>query len=159
MKNHWLSRIAAIGGVLSLTAAPSFAQTTHVVDAVGFSFVPQDITIQAGDTVQWINLAGDFHNVVETDCPATAASSGNSGISSGTAGTVDTFSLVFNDPGTLCYICEPHVPLGMFGSVTVQPAAGVPTMGEWGLITMSVLLLGFGAYQLRRRSALATVGS
>jgi len=151
MNNRWLSRLAAIGGAMALAAAPSFAQTTHVVTASGLSFSPADIVIQSGDTVMWTNLMGGFHNVAESNVPASSSSVYNGGFYSGSPGAVDTYSVTFNDVGVLSYICEAHVSFDMFGSITVQSAGGVPTMGEWGLITMSVLLLGFGAFQLKRR--------
>jgi len=159
MKNRWLSRIAAIGGALSLAAAPSIAET-HIVTASGFEFSPDTITITEGDTIMWTDLSGLSHNVVSTDCPATVASVANGDFSSGIPGAVDTYSVVFGSAGTVCYVCEPHGAIGMFGTITVEAAtAPVPTMGEWGLITMSVLLLGFGAFQLKRRGTLAAVNS
>ncbi|MFT5050047.1 MAG: plastocyanin [Chlamydiales bacterium] len=156
MSNRWLRRVVAIGGALSLAAAPSFAQTTHIVTSSAIEFSPQNIVIQEGDSIMWTSLMAGNHNVVETDCPATTGSVDNGGFSSGFPGAVDTYTLQFNDAGTICYLCEPHVPVGMFGTITVQAAAPVPTMGEWGLVTMSVLLLGFGAFQLKRRSNLAS---
>lgn len=160
MTSRWLGRAAAVLGVVALSAAPSLAQTTHVVTVSGFDFVPEDITIQQGDSIMWTNLAAGFHNVVETDCPANGSSVDNGGFNSGIAGAVDTYTLQFNDVGTFCYICEPHVPLDMFGSVTVQAGTGVPTMGEWGLIALGGLLMGLGCVVLmkRHREALALNG-
>ena len=48
-----------------------------------------------------------------------------------------------------------QVPSGEIrGQVLVAPVGGtVPTMGEWGLATLAVLLLGAGAVIVRRRTA------
>jgi len=40
------------------------------------------------------------------------------------------------------------------GQLLVAPAPTVPTMSEWGLVAMSVLLLAAGAFILRRREAI-----
>ena len=153
--SSWFGRMAAILGAMTVAAAPSFAQTTHIVDAVNLEFVPADITIQEGDSVRWINLQAGFHNVVSTDCPVDSSSVANGAFSSGNPGDVDEYTLQFNSAGTVCYLCEPHVTFDMFGTITVEPAGAVPTMGEWGLIAMGALLLGFGCYQLTKRQRLA----
>lgn len=108
--------------VLLLLGLSCAAQSTQVVVVSGFSFVPSNFTIQAGDTVMWTNLAAGNHNVVEVDCPATNISVWNLGFRSGTPAQFDTFSLTFDSAGDYCYICEPHVGFGMKASFTVLPA-------------------------------------
>ena len=52
-----------------LTPTASYAQTVHEVDVSdGNSFIPQQLTIQRGDTVRWVNTISVFrHNVVSED--------------------------------------------------------------------------------------------
>ncbi len=149
MKKNWFASAVAVWGMTVLMSAPAGAQTTHIVTTSGFDFVPENITIQAGDSIMWTDLQAAFHNVVETDCPTSSSSTSNGGFDSGIAGGVDTFTVQFNDAGTFCYICEPHVSLGMVGSITVEEVTPVPTLDEWGLIAMGALLLFCGVRALR----------
>ena len=144
-----LLRAALLLAGLVLSAASASAQTTHIVDSVGVAFVPENITIAEGDSVRWTNLAAGNHNVAETDCPATISSVYNGGFLSGNPGAVDTYELQFNSPGLICYICEPHIPAGMLGTITV--GSPVPTLGEWGLISMGALFALAGGVLVARR--------
>ncbi len=51
----------SVFSILWVTAAS--AQTTHTVELVGFTFVPDDLTIAVGDTVHWDWVSGGSHNV------------------------------------------------------------------------------------------------
>jgi plastocyanin len=135
---------------MALSATPAAAQTTHIVEAAGISFDPPDITISVGDTVRWIYLELASHNVAETDCPSDVGSVYNGGIYSGPPGAVDEFEVTFNSPGQICYICEPHAFAGMLGTINVL--APVPTLGEWGLISMGALFALAGGVLIARRA-------
>lgn len=112
---------------IALSGAALAGGTTHVVTTSGFSFSPADITIEVGDTVMWTNLQIGFHNVAETDFPPSTSSTNNGGFFSGPPGTQATFLHTFNVAGQFAYVCETHTLSGMFGTVTVQPAAiGTP---------------------------------
>lgn len=87
----------------------------HIVQTVGSTaFNPTDLTITVGETVEWQNTGGN-HNVNGTTAtyPNNPESFGNS-VSSGW-----TFQHTFMTPGTYNYQCDPHVGLGMSGTVTV----------------------------------------
>jgi plastocyanin/DNA/RNA endonuclease YhcR with UshA esterase domain len=89
----------------------------HIVQTVGNSaFTPTDLTITVGQTVEWQNTGGN-HNVNGTTAtyPNNPESFGNS-VSSGW-----TFQHTFMTTGTYDYQCDPHVGLGMVGTVTVMP--------------------------------------
>ena len=117
----FLRPVLAAGVLAAAFAAPAAAQTTHVVDAQGFSFIPNTLTIEVGDTVQWTGLAGTgSHNVEQVDCPPSSTSLWNGGFRSGAAGTVPTFEVTFDTAGEFCYICSPHVIFNMFGTITVE---------------------------------------
>lgn len=92
---------------------PFFAQAAVFDVTVGDNFFsPSELTIQAGDTVRWINAAGGApHNVVSND---------NRWEPSPTASSFQ-FELVFNDPGEFPYNCTLH--FGMDGTITVQGGA------------------------------------
>ncbi len=81
-------------------------------------FTPADITIFAGQTVEWTNVGG-FHNVNGTlaTYPDNPEGFGN-GAASGAAWT---FSYTFTEVGVYDYQCDPHVNFDMVGTVTVLP--------------------------------------
>ncbi len=89
----------------------------QTVNTVGTTFVPADITIFVGQTVEWVNTGGS-HNVNGTQSayPGNPESFGNS------VGTGWTYQYTFNTVGQYNYHCDPHVSIGMTGTVTVMPA-------------------------------------
>jgi len=97
-----------------LLPSMSQAQTLVDVQTSGTTFSPAAITIDVGDTVRWTNTGGS-HNVNGTQAtyPANPESFGNS------VGTGWVFEHVFTIPGSYTYQCDPHVELGMKGTVTV----------------------------------------
>jgi plastocyanin len=137
---------------LGTCSIPAAAQTTHNVTVVGNTFSPANITIAQGDSVLWTGLQPLFHNVAETNCPATPSSAYNGGFYSGFPNAVPTFTHTFNGVGSFCYICESHVGVSMFGSVTVQ--ASLPTLSTWGVVAMGLLLgaAGYGSARLVMRT-------
>jgi plastocyanin len=104
--------------VATLAFAPSaYAQGTVQADETNFKWVPDNVTIKAGETVTW-NWTG-FHNVKSTSTNWDVR------------GTTTGFQHPFPAPGTYTYVCEFHSvdsngqPL-MVGSVTVTDASGTP---------------------------------
>ena len=92
----------------------------YTITASGVAFSPNTLTINAGETVAWVNQGGT-HNVNGSlqSYPANPA-----GFSSGSAMPAPwTFSHTFNTPGTYQYHCDPHIAVGMTGTITVLPVA------------------------------------
>ena len=99
--------------------------TTHTVDIpVGTSvpgceednacYTPQDITINAGDTVEWINVDTAAHTVT-----GGSPADGPSGVFDSSLVMVDaTYAFTFDDAGSYDYFCMVHP--WMVGSVTVN---------------------------------------
>ena len=109
-----------LGLVLAGTAA---AQTTHTVTLSGFTFSPDDLTIEAGDTVVFDNVSG-IHSVNGT---LASYPSNPEGFTSGPPASAPwQYSFTFTIPGAYGYHCDVHgAPgSGMFGSITVLPAGG-----------------------------------
>jgi len=128
-----LPRPALRAAALALLASLAGAQTTWIVDQVGFDFVPQNVTIAPGDTVEW-RWSDGMHDVT-----------------SGTDGSVDgdeafqgpldagnpTFSVTFDQAflqanpvanGVYAYFCSFHFFFGQSGTVTVKnPLVATPT--------------------------------
>lgn len=117
-------------GLVAAAAAPQIAVAapkTHsvTVDAAGSKFLPADLTIRAGDTVEWENTAYVAHSV--TFDPAKSKVAGNvvlppgvapfdSGLMKGGA----KFSHTFTVKGAYKYVCKFHEGMGMVGSITVK---------------------------------------
>ena len=111
---------------LAPLAAPSNAEAAQWFVLSGgaeVAFSPQFLTIQAGDTVTFLNLGGN-HNVVADDgsfrCAHGCDGDGQGG--SGNASNSLWFATVaFPTPGTVGYFCEPHGSpgSGMYGTIEV----------------------------------------
>jgi len=79
-------------------------------------FVPNNLTIDLGDTVNWVNIGG-FHNV---NASLSTFPSNPVGFSNSVSSSLWTFSHVFTVSGTYNYQCDPHVSMGMIGTITVN---------------------------------------
>jgi plastocyanin/FtsP/CotA-like multicopper oxidase with cupredoxin domain len=92
---------------------------THTVDMQGSVYVPQNLMIAAGDTVQFVNKDG-FQHTVDWDSPGSPANSGNIS-AAGAAGDKYT-TPAMGTAGTFNYHCAFHgaAGAGMHGSITVM---------------------------------------
>lgn len=105
--------------LISLTTYSS-AQVKYTVLTSGNTFVPANITIEIGDTVEWKNMGGTHNvNATQTTFPANPESFGNA------LGTGWTFSHVFNTLGNYDYRCDLHFSMGMVGTVIVNNTTSI----------------------------------
>ena len=117
--------------VLALLASGPAFGAIHTNTITGFSFVPRNMTIKAGDTIVWVNVAS--HSVTGSSAPEAFCGSTIFGASAVSC------SATFNVPGTYNYYCRPHnLEFNMNGSVTVQPVfaatntwTGADPSGYW----------------------------
>lgn len=109
--------------VIMMCLAPvAFGQTNHTINAQGMSWSPNDLTIDMGDSVTWVNNGAGSHNLngTTTTFPANPESFGQPNV-----GTSWTFGKRFNVPGVYMYRCDPHSAV-MTGKVTViDPSLGL----------------------------------
>jgi plastocyanin len=88
---------------------PSLAASVVTVQAgsdTKSEFVPAEITINRGGTVQWFNYDGGNHNVTTFNDPSfTPLNPPLSGIIRNQG---DTYQYTFNNPGTYGYSCTNH---------------------------------------------------
>jgi len=114
---------ASLVAALAFTL-PGLAQNTHTVQVApsGFSFEPQDLNINVGDTVLWVWNGAAAHNVNSDDG---AFFSGLPTVAP------NTFSVTFDNTFLAAnpvagdfygYHCQPHQLFGMVGSIQVLPA-------------------------------------
>jgi plastocyanin len=92
----------------------------------GFRFIDTDITIKAGDTVEWRNRSLQAHTVttdpVQVREPRLiGVPEGAKVFDSGPVWPGDIYRRTFTAPGIYKYTCVPHERLGMRGTITVEP--------------------------------------
>ena len=120
MKRH--TKLALVlSSALLLPFLGATAATFQVqVGSGGLRFNPASITIQPGDTIDWV-WAANGHST-------TSGTPGNpDGLwDSGVQNAPFTFSHTFNTPGTFSYYCSPHGNCcGMVGTVTVSSGSTI----------------------------------
>ena len=96
---------------LIAVASISFAQTVHVVEARDFVFVPENVNVAVGDTIEWQWIEGSHTTTSDStsgqnvwDAPLNVAN--------------QVFRFVITAPGVHHYVCTPHQNLGMVGTIT-----------------------------------------
>jgi plastocyanin len=104
--------------VCSIVSAETFD-----VSILNFRFIPNDLTIEVGDTVRWTNNQG-FHDVVADD---------NSFSSGAASSAAFVFERTFNSVEEILYYCSVHSQPGrdiddnMNGKITVIEGVAEPT--------------------------------
>jgi len=150
MMHSLLKRCAVVAALALVVAAPAMA-ATHEVTVSEFQFTPANVDVAPGDTVHW-TWTGAFSHSVTSGAPCTADGRFDSGLQS----TGDfSWPVPANEPaGQIPYFCIPHCAGGMTGTITVLPTP-IPTVSEWGVGVMALLVLTAGtvAFGLRRRAA------
>ena len=93
--------------------------TSEVVSVNNFSFSPNHLDIDVGETVTWTRINGS-HNV---DGSTDAFANNPDSFFSGSASSSWTnFTHTFTEPGDYDYQCTPHASMGMVGTITVSSA-------------------------------------
>lgn len=116
---------------LALLFAAGFAlaadHTVTVTDNPAQQFDPRFLTIQAGDSVTWKNVAGS-HNVEADDLSFT---------SGGVTSAPWTYSHTFPTVGEFPYNCSLHASDGQRGTIVVRPARAATevtyTVNSWDM--------------------------
>jgi plastocyanin len=120
------SAVAAL--LLSVMFSPARAAASSVVIKMGDEppmYEPAQVTIKAGETVEWLNNGGVVHSVTAVPEEAyrpkdVALPMGAATFDSGFMPPGSKFDYTFTVPGTYRYFCVPHEALGMIGTVVVK---------------------------------------
>lgn len=112
----------------SKTAQKSGAETgepaaTVTMDVV--NFLPKQVTVKVGNTVEWRNTSSVAHTVTADpkkarDAKNVSLPKGARTFDSGNMDPGDTFTHTFSMAGTYKYFCIPHEVAGMIGEVIVK---------------------------------------
>jgi plastocyanin len=100
------------------TTCSLFAAIQDVTVGVGFTFSPNDVTINAGDTVRWTWMTGG-HSTTSTTAPGGCTAGGADPWDSMVQNVGFIFDHPFNTAGDYSYKCIPHCGMGMVGIVRV----------------------------------------
>ena len=104
------------------------SSTVHIVEvnmdefSSGYSF--DDLTINVGDTVRWVQTDMMAHTITSDDNSDGMMNMGDGELfSSGNMDTGDVYEFTFNEVGEFLYYCDYHLMMGMKGKVTVIDAS------------------------------------
>jgi plastocyanin len=93
--------------LITVTAVTQVQAATHAVSMKNMAFVPKEITITSGDTVNWVNDDPMLHDV-DLGSLGKSPEMKKGG----------TYSMTFGQPGRYDYDCDIHP--GMAGTVIVR---------------------------------------
>jgi plastocyanin len=150
-----LLTIVILAGLVLGTGLPAVADTV-VVDQVGLTFVPADITVAPGDTIEW-HWSSGTHTVTSGDNAACVHDGTYFDMNLDSSNPVVQY-VVPNDGTTFIpYFCRPHCGAGMVGTITILPSP-IPAVSQWGMIVMGLLVLVAGTvvFGLHRRAVRST---
>ncbi|MDA0666943.1 MAG: plastocyanin/azurin family copper-binding protein [Planctomycetota bacterium] len=147
------STVFAIGFLLSGVASAQNNHTVQVAES-GFTFTPQDININMGDTITWVwngaishNVDSDIAGVFRSGLPVAAPNTFSV--------TFDALFIAANPVAAdlYTYHCDPHQAIGMVGSIQVMAprvlsltnfsAGQFGTMNVDGLNAGGTVLIGY----------------
>ena len=116
------TRIIHLALIILITGNNNYiSATTFEIGNSGFTFTPDEITINLGDTINF-NI-GSSHNAVEV-----SEESWNAGDATSNGGFSLPFGggqVVLEELGTYYYVCVPHVSLGMKGIIHVEEPTSI----------------------------------
>ncbi|NRB64266.1 MAG: hypothetical protein HRU40_14785, partial [Saprospiraceae bacterium] len=135
--------LTILGILISILVAQT--QTLHIIESGNFYFNPSSLTIEVGDTVQWLNRGG-FHNVDAETNAITGQPFNNpeSFVSSPTTGAI-LLTRVFTVAGSYQYNCSvgSHASNGMAALLIVTEQTDCPnTLSLSGTINSGDYIAG-----------------
>lgn len=120
MKQSIIRVLASTAFILTLASVAHAKEYTikmvEHTDKKTYAFEPNKLTIKSGDTVKWLNVHGDMHNVMSESVPKGAEPFNSPMLEK--AG--EKWSYTFIQSGTYHYHCHPHAELGMRGEIIVD---------------------------------------
>ena len=114
-----MERLSSLLFATAICAAAN-AQITHSLVASNFQFDPLVLNINTGDTVRiTLNTGHGFREVSQTTWELNAGAPAI-GWDFGPVTEFTVHDLVTNTPGTIYYVCVPHLDMGMKGRIVVE---------------------------------------
>jgi plastocyanin len=139
--------------VVALAAAGAAPAAEHQVTLTASTFSPANLEIQTGDTVTWTNTGGLAHNVRADNGSFRCANGCDGQGGNGEPATNWSFSLTFDDPGTIPYHCQVHGAIGGFGmagTIVVGSSNDEPGSLRFSTASTSVVEGGTAVFTVQR---------
>ena len=125
-----------MGAALVTPLLPEVSAADAFVSISGFTFTPHEITIYAGQTIQWTNSDSSPHTVTSNDTPAAWPE-----VPIPAHGTGD---LTLNTHGIYGYHCRLHEgQSGMWGVITVLDPS-IPEFSSMAFVALGMLVMFIG---------------
>lgn len=97
--------------ILTLLLLPGVGRTTeHIVEMQKMNFFPKEITVKVGDSIKFVNVSRNLHNVVIEKLE----------IRTRYIKKDESITLKMEKQGKFDYYCQPHRSMGMVGVIEVQ---------------------------------------
>jgi plastocyanin len=121
-----LTALAACGFDGPAYAPPPTDGAVVVEMTSNLSFIPTEIKIKAGETIEWRNRSLQAHTVTTDPVLVRqprriSVPEGATVFDSGPVWPGEVWRRTFTVPGTYQYTCVPHERFGMYGVVIVEP--------------------------------------
>ena len=111
------SHCSAFGMSGVINVVPTSGSIVHEVQQQGFTFVPAEITVKPGDTVQWTWSAG-MHTVTSGDSSSCIADNIYFDVALNEVDNVVLWVVPENMPDAIDYFCDFHCGVGHVGTIT-----------------------------------------
>jgi len=108
--------------ILIAVTVNNYSATT--IQAGGFSFTPNSVTVNVGDTINFVWINGT-HTTTSVSVPANAVA-----WDAPLDNIHTSFTYVVMAPGTYNFQCNFHVLMGMTGTIIVNPTGIIPVSGS-----------------------------
>ena len=129
-----------MGAALVTPLLPEASAADAYVGIVSFTFIPHEITVYMGQTIQWNNSDAVPHTVTSNTSAWTEVS-----ISASGDGT-----LVINTAGVYGYHCRIHsLSPGMWGVITVLDPS-IPEFSSMAFVALGMLVMFIGIVVVNR---------
>jgi plastocyanin len=112
--------------ILLILLTTQLSAVTHTITSSGFTFVPNNITINLGDTLNF--SLESIHNAREVSLTTwnSNGTTSNGGFEVPLSGGI----VVLTEVRTYYYVCVPHASFGMKGTITVTSVTGIESAHE-----------------------------
>ena len=98
LKYHVLALALSILGGQAIAADSIAEPTEHVVEITGFKFIPESLSVKAGDTIKWINK----------DITPHTATADDTSFDTGVLKPNESGSITVSSDQTISYFCRYH---------------------------------------------------